>query len=132
MGMVQRIGERVMQMRCAEDTQRALSLGFTRLQVYALRNSFEMLDADGGGVLSLSEVERAVQLMGWRLPPAKLHRIIQDVDVDGSGELDFREFLPFMRRVEQEFREAGIPLETTEDGAAVQHASSQNTSSATA
>merc|ERR1711870_172391 len=107
-------------MRCAEDTQQALDLGFTRTEVYALRNSFEMLDADGGGVLSLSEVERAVQLMGWRIPHNKLQKIILDVDEDGSGELDFREFLPFMKRVEQEFIDAGIPIEKKEDVAIVQ------------
>merc|ERR1712151_1454919 len=106
--------------------QQALDLGFTRTEVYMLRNSFEMLDIDGGGVLGFSEVERAVQLMGWRIPHAKLQKMVQDVDDDGSGELDFGEFLPFMRRVEQEFIDAGIPLEKKEETAPAQEASQGN------
>lgn len=108
--MEQRIGEKVMQMRCAQDTDKALSLGFPMKMVYALRNAFAMLDEDCDGVLSHHNLERAVHLMGWRLASSKLTKIIHEVDEYESGGLDFNEFLPFMQRVEREFKQLSVQI----------------------
>jgi Ca2+-binding EF-hand superfamily protein len=90
-------------------TYRALELqdfnrraGFSEEQVEEFREKFGTYDADGGGQLTLQELFPLLTELGKEpktvIQQEKLKSIIDEIDEDGSGEIDFSEFLQLMRR----------------------------------
>ena len=57
-----------------------------------IRHLFEMSDDDGGGVLDQSEIKGLAKAMGAKLTEDELKLAMQEMDEDGSGEVDFAEF----------------------------------------
>merc|ERR1719160_2112203 len=78
----------------------ARSLDFEPSEVVKLRDAFWTLDSDDSGSLNLSEIRRALLMLNKHKTPAELQRAMEEVDVDGSGELNFQEFLVFMQKLE--------------------------------
>lgn len=52
---------------------------------YKMRRCFEKIDVDGGGTLDHDEIKRLAYMLNMDLR-------IEDIDNDGSGEVDFQEF----------------------------------------
>lgn len=67
---------------------------------------FEEHDKDGQGSLSLKELIPVLQTLGREpttvIQREKLTTLLAEVDEDGSGEIDFGEFLQLMRRFIEE------------------------------
>jgi len=61
-------------------------------QVEALQNTFRILDRDGDGTLSPQEVSEGLATMGLNIP-AGLEDILKQVDTNGTGVIDYSEFL---------------------------------------
>jgi len=101
--LVQRITERVHEMAREEQNKIGQELRFTQREVNKLRQAFEALDDEGDGTLGISEVERCIAMAGVVIPHAKAVRLIQEIDEDESGQLDFTEFMSLMRRIEDDF-----------------------------
>lgn len=57
-----------------------------------LQRLFKSLDKDGNGTLSPQEVQEGLTQHGLDIPPA-LEDILKSIDCNGSGELDYTEFL---------------------------------------
>lgn len=57
-----------------------------------LKEIFRTLDKNGDGLLTSAEVREGMEKQGLTVPKA-LAEILQNVDSDGSGELDYTEFL---------------------------------------
>ena len=57
----------------------------------ALRECFDLLDADGGGTIDLSEISLVMRALGFS--PAAIKQAIKLGDRDGDGELSFDEFV---------------------------------------
>ena len=53
------------------------------------------IDKDGNGVLSHQEITEALSDFG--LSDSEITSVIQEVDADGNGEIDYDEFLTMMR-----------------------------------
>lgn len=75
--------------------------GFTSAEVKEYRKKFEFYDKDGGGDIEGSELRA---LLTDIFPPSndvkkqqRLVDMLQEVDQDGSGSLDFNDFLRLMR-----------------------------------
>merc|ERR1719335_1537711 len=81
---------------------KAMELAFTEVQLADLRYAFDALDSDGSGTLEVTEIRRALQLMGRKIDSDKLRAMIELVDDDCSGELDFAEFLMLVRVIEND------------------------------
>jgi len=102
--LAQRIDEMRDQARRALENKKAGELKFPPEETRQLRSAFEMLDNDSSRTLGITEMEHAVQLMGWRVTPNKLRKLLNEVDEDESGQVEFIEFLTLMRRIDDELR----------------------------
>uniref|UniRef100_A0A3B1JUC8 Troponin C, skeletal muscle n=2 Tax=Astyanax mexicanus TaxID=7994 RepID=A0A3B1JUC8_ASTMX len=58
--------------------------------------AFDMFDTDGGGDISTKELGTVMRMLGQNPSREELDAIIEEVDEDGSGTIDFEEFLVMM------------------------------------
>eukprot|EP00929_Paragymnodinium_shiwhaense_P029714 TRINITY_DN16975_c0_g1_i3.p1 TRINITY_DN16975_c0_g1~~TRINITY_DN16975_c0_g1_i3.p1 ORF type:complete len:896 (+),score=255.44 TRINITY_DN16975_c0_g1_i3:219-2906(+) len=97
--LMQRIQESLYYQRRKLENKTALALEFEMDHVYDLRNVFGKLDSDGSGELEEQEVCTAIHELNWPIRQQKVRELFQEVDRnDGSGALDFLEFLQFSRK----------------------------------
>lgn len=61
-------------------------------QIALLKRAFDAF-AQGKGYIEASMVGAILQMLGHELSPERLEEIIKEVDADGSGELEFEEFV---------------------------------------
>lgn len=64
-----------------------------------LRIAFSLFDKDGGGSISPEEVKSTLVGSDSTIEQEVWNKIIAEVDVDGSGEIDFAEFSLMMRNI---------------------------------
>ncbi|CAL4091671.1 unnamed protein product [Meganyctiphanes norvegica] len=62
------------------------------MQIGALRKAFESFDTDGKGAINLETIGNILRMMGVKFSHSNLQEIFDEVDDDGSGELEFEEF----------------------------------------
>mmetsp|Transcript_38649 Transcript_38649/g.124195 ORF Transcript_38649/g.124195 Transcript_38649/m.124195 type:complete len:477 (-) Transcript_38649:169-1599(-) len=62
-------------------------------QIKALRDVFMSLDNNGDGLLTIKELKEGLLKAGFEEIPADLQQIMEEVDSDGSGVIDYTEFL---------------------------------------
>lgn len=65
-------------------------------QIEQLRAVFTHFDADNSGSIDIEELETVFEAMGQKLSQAELQALMDQVDDDGSGEIEFDEFLLLM------------------------------------
>lgn len=70
--------------------------GFTPGEVSRFRELFNMFDSDKSGKLSVSEVLQVIANLGERTTVAQVQRMVEDLDTNKDGEIDFQEFLGIM------------------------------------
>eukprot|EP00915_Cephaloidophora_sp_WS-2016_P002573 GHVH01003451.1.p1 GENE.GHVH01003451.1~~GHVH01003451.1.p1 ORF type:complete len:151 (+),score=41.97 GHVH01003451.1:86-538(+) len=81
-------------------------------QIAEFKEAFALFDSDGDGTISSKELGTVMRSLGQNPTEAELSDMINEVDVDGSGCMDFSEFLSLMARKmkdtdsEDELREA--------------------------
>ena len=79
-------------------------------QIADARAWFDEVDADGGGTLDEDEVYEAMTRMlgaDVALSRAAVDQLFVEIDVDGSGDVDFGEFLLFVVRYMDASADAG-------------------------
>merc|ERR1712166_839180 len=62
-------------------------------QIKALRDTFMALDGNGDGLLTVNEMKEGLNKAGLKEIPPDLQQIMEEVDSDGSGVIDYTEFL---------------------------------------
>jgi len=79
-----------------------LRAGFSSEEVGLFREAFDEADKSGDGILSLKELMPVLVDLGKEprtiVQRDTLSRIIEEVDEDGNGEIEFHEFLQMMRK----------------------------------
>lgn len=84
-------------------------------QIAMLKKAFEAFDREKKGSISTAMVGTILQMLGHSVTDKMLAEIIAEVDEDGSGELEFEEFVTLAARflveedseaMQQELREA--------------------------
>jgi hypothetical protein len=57
-----------------------------------------MMDADGSGAIDAEELGAAFKLLGLSVNRAEVEAMLDEVDRDGSGEVEYAEFLEIMTK----------------------------------
>merc|ERR1712137_1509916 len=62
-------------------------------EILMLRDSFKALDENKDGTLTLTELKAGLEKSGLEEIPSDLKQLVEEVDGDGSGQIDYTEFL---------------------------------------
>ena len=68
-------------------------MDFTDEVVAKLKECFNTLDEDEGGSIGLEELEKPLIGLGFAQTTDEVQAMIDSVDEDGSGQIEFDEFL---------------------------------------
>lgn len=91
-------------------------------QIQEFREAFSLFDKDGDGTITTLELGTVMKSLGQNPCESDLQDMINEVDVDGNGTIDFTEFLDMMTKHmketdnEQELREAFKVFDTDGSG----------------
>jgi len=80
-------------------------------KIAEFRAAFEIFDKDRDGKISKKELGTVMRNLGQNPTEVELTEMINEVDIDGNGTIDFREFLGLMVR---KMRETDIDEELFE------------------
>ncbi|CAN6483769.1 unnamed protein product [Victoria cruziana] len=61
-----------------------------------IREAFDLFDTDRSGTIDAKELNVAMRALGFEMNDEQIRQMIADVDRDGSGAIDFDEFLHMM------------------------------------
>jgi calcium-dependent protein kinase len=70
-----------------------------------LRDLFTSLDKDGNGTLTVQEMKDGIEKSGLSNQTIDLKAILEDVDADGSGVIDYTEWIASTLNMKQYFQE---------------------------
>ena len=65
-------------------------------QIAIFKDAFSLFDKDGDGTISTKELGTVMKSLGQNPTEAELQDMINEIDIDGNGEIDFNEFLTLM------------------------------------
>jgi voltage-gated sodium channel len=79
--------------------ERAKALGkknnYSKAELKDLREMFHNMDADSSGDVNLEELELTISVAGVDISKEAVETMLEDIDEDGTGEIDFAEFVQF-------------------------------------
>ena len=84
----------------------------TEDQIAEFKEAFSLFDKDGDGTITTKELGTVMRSLGQNPTEAELQDMVNEVDADGNGTIDFPEFLTMMARKmkdtdsEEEIKEA--------------------------
>ena len=67
-------------------------------EVAEFREIFNLVDRDGGGSITASELGELMDTLGIDASPEEIEAMIKEIDQDGDGDIDFEEFVAVMSR----------------------------------
>jgi len=68
-------------------------MALTETQIDEFREAFDSFDTDGGGSIDTGELESVLKSLGQEASKEELDALIKIADTDGSGDIDFLEFV---------------------------------------
>ena len=78
------------------------SVKLTDAELDSFKETFMMFDKDGDGTVSTKELGAVMRSLGNNPTEEELEEMIEDSDRDGSGSVDFQEFVELMIKREAE------------------------------
>jgi Ca2+-binding EF-hand superfamily protein len=67
-----------------------------------IKEMFDLFDADGGGSIDVAELTQALVTLGISDTRDEIDRLVQQIDVDGSGEIEYEEFVEVMEKLQEQ------------------------------
>ncbi|KRZ11451.1 Calmodulin, partial [Trichinella zimbabwensis] len=96
--------------------------GLADEQIAEFQEAFNLFDKDGDGKITSQELGIVMRSLGQRPTESELRDMVNEVDEDGNGTIEFDEFLQMMSRKmkdsdsEQELKEAFQVFDKDKDG----------------
>ncbi|KAF0305529.1 Calmodulin [Amphibalanus amphitrite] len=96
--------------------------GLTEELVAEFKEVFMLFDKDEDGVINMDELGIMMKTLGQRPTETELEKMVSTVDQEGTGQIEFNEFLQMMARkmagveTEEELKEAFRVFDKDEDG----------------
>lgn len=97
---------------CERGARDTMAERLSEEQIAEFKEAFSLFDRDGDGCITTKELGTVMRSLGQNPTEAELQDMVGEVDADGSGTVDFPEFLSLMARKmrdsdsEEEIREA--------------------------
>ncbi|KAI7730356.1 hypothetical protein M8C21_016928 [Ambrosia artemisiifolia] len=94
----------------------------TNDQISEFKDAFSLFDKDGNGCITTKELGTVMRSLGQNPTEAELQDMINEVDADRSGTIEFSEFLNLMDRkmkdtdAEEELKEAFKVFDRDQNG----------------
>lgn len=90
-------------------------------EIMGLKNMFEAIDTDKSGTITLDELRSAIGKGQYKLTEGDVTKLMEVADVDGSGEVDYVEFLAATLNQskldkEENLYKAFVKFDTNKDG----------------
>ncbi|KAG6599302.1 Calmodulin-like protein 8, partial [Cucurbita argyrosperma subsp. sororia] len=91
-------------------------------QILEFEEAFCLLDKDGDGCITIKELATAIRSLQQNPTEEELQIMMNEVDVNGSGSIEFEEFFNLMAKkmkeneAEEELREAFKVFDMDQDG----------------
>jgi Ca2+-binding EF-hand superfamily protein len=91
-------------------------------QIADFKEAFALFDHNNNGAISALELGKVLRTLGQNPTQNELHDMINEIDVDGSGQVEFAEFVILMTHKvkemdkEDELKEAFNVLDKDKDG----------------
>ncbi|KAF5738871.1 calmodulin-like protein 11 [Tripterygium wilfordii] len=94
---------------------------FTEEQIVEFREAFCLIDKDSDGCITMTELATAIESLHGHATKDEIQEMINEVDFDGNGTIDFEEFLGVMAgkvkdNFAEELKEAFKVFDRDQDG----------------
>jgi len=76
-----------------------LSERLTEEQIREYNDAFQAFDKDGNGYITTKELKSLMRCLGCNPTDSEVQQIINEVDADGNGKIDFPEFVQLMEKM---------------------------------
>lgn len=83
-------------------------------QIESLRKAFDSFDTDKVGYITTETVKTILRMMGVKISEKNLAEVISETDEDGSGQLEFEEFVSLAAKFLVEEDEESLKAELKE------------------
>merc|ERR1712071_351811 len=70
--------------------------GLTEDEIEEIKEASDLFDTDNSGTIDPKELKAAMQSLGFDSKNQTIFQMISDLDKDGSGQIEFEEFLDLM------------------------------------
>ncbi|KAL9556128.1 hypothetical protein MBANPS3_002020 [Mucor bainieri] len=71
----------------------------TAEEIAEYKEAFQLFDTDGDGSITAIELGTVLRKFGMKPTDAELQDMVNDVDADGNGNIDFTEFLGLVKNM---------------------------------
>jgi Ca2+-binding EF-hand superfamily protein/uncharacterized protein YkwD len=78
------------------DASDYLRPGLSEDDIEEMKEAFDLFDSDGSGTVEPRELKNAMVSLGMEAKNATMFHVVTELDKDGSGAIDFEEFLKMM------------------------------------
>lgn len=91
-------------------------------QIAEFQEAFSLLDKDGDGCITFEELASAIKSLDQNPTEEEIRNMINEVDLDGNGTIEFLEFLKLMatkmkeNEAQEELKEAFKVFDKDQDG----------------
>ncbi|KAF8968653.1 translation elongation factor EF1B gamma [Entomortierella lignicola] len=85
----------------------------TREELNEMKEAFGRFDKDGSGTISTNELSALMRSLGKNPAETDLQGMINDVDADGNGTIEFPEFLTLMATYQANYTDSKDELRET-------------------
>ena len=70
--------------------------GLNSDEIEEIKEAFDIFDIDKSGAISVSELLKSMNTLGFDVKNPAIYSMIKDMDEDGNGVIEFDEFLDMM------------------------------------